>query len=249
MDIDAYLKRIGVSGRKKPDLEFLTELQRRHLLSIPFENLDIVPLGKPFGIDTNKFFEKLVLKNRGGFCYENNTVFGMALSELGFDVTYLSAGVMNEKNEFGPEFDHMTLLVRLEKDYLADVGFGDSSHSPLAFDEEPRTDLSGAFRIHRNDDSTFFLEKNVEGQWKPEHRFTLIPHTFSEYEMMCRYHQTSADSPFTRKSLCTIATEHGRFRLSDMNFAITHDGEKTERTLSSQEEWKDVLKTHFGIVL
>src|SRR5437867_30164 len=124
MDLDAYLKRIGIAKRRKPDLEFLTELQTRHMLSIPFENLDIVPLRKPFGINPECFFNKLVISNRGGFCYENNTVFGMALEELGFDVTYLSAGVMNEKNEFGPEFDHMALLVRLDQEYLADAGFG-----------------------------------------------------------------------------------------------------------------------------
>lgn len=249
MNIDAYLKRIGIAEKKKPDLDFLAELQNRHLLSISFENLDIVPLRRPFGIDVKKFFKKIVIDNRGGFCYENNAIFGAALESLGYNVTYLSAGVMNDKGEFGPEFDHMTLFVQLDDNYLVDVGFGDSSRVPLPMNGEQQTDVSGTYRINSNADGVFHLEKDENEAWKPQYRFTLKPRTLSEYESMCRYHQTSPDSPFTSKSLCTIATVDGRVRVSGMNFAITCGSEKTERILSSENEWKEVLKSQFGVVI
>jgi N-hydroxyarylamine O-acetyltransferase len=63
---------------------------------------------------------------RGGFCYELNRLFAALLRALGFDVAMLSAGVANGGGEFGPEFDHMALLVALSERWLADVGFGDS---------------------------------------------------------------------------------------------------------------------------
>lgn len=249
MNIDAYLKRIGITKKRKPDLDFLTELQNRHLLSIPFENLDIVPLRRPFSIDTEKFIKKIVSDNRGGFCYENNAVFGAALESLGYNITYLSAGVMNDKGEFGPEFDHMTLLVHLDTDHLVDVGFGDSSRVPLPMNGELRTDVSGTYRVHNNVSDVFYLEKLEEEVWKPQYKFTLKPRTLSEYEAMCRYHQTSPDSPFTSKSLCTIATTDGRNTVSGMNFAITSGLQKTERVLSSEEEWEEVLKSQFGVTI
>ncbi len=47
----------------------------------------------------------------------------------------LSAGVANAEGGFGPDFDHMTLMVTLDERWLADVGFGDSFNEPLLIDE------------------------------------------------------------------------------------------------------------------
>src|SRR5262245_2570020 len=62
------------------------------MLTVPFENLDI-HLGRPIVLDDDVFFDKIVERRRGGFCYELNGLFAALLRELGFDVTMLSAGV------------------------------------------------------------------------------------------------------------------------------------------------------------
>ena len=41
MDREAYLRRIGYEGAADPTLATLRGLHRAHLLSVPFENLDI----------------------------------------------------------------------------------------------------------------------------------------------------------------------------------------------------------------
>jgi N-hydroxyarylamine O-acetyltransferase len=70
---------------------------------------------------------------------------------------------------------------------------------------------------------------------------------------MCRYHQTSPESHFTRGRICSRATEQGRITLSDMRFITTFDSDgeqvRQERTLSSEEEYADALRQHFGIVM
>jgi len=93
--------------------------------TVPFENLDI-HLKRPIVLEDNALFDKIVTRKRGGFCYELNGLFAALLRALGFDVVMLSAGVANPEREFGPDFDHMALLVTLEQSWLADVGFGDS---------------------------------------------------------------------------------------------------------------------------
>ena len=74
MDVNLYLDRIGFKGNVEPSLQVLANLQKRHLLTVPFENLDI-HYGIPIKLDTALFFDKIVINKRGGFCYELNGLF------------------------------------------------------------------------------------------------------------------------------------------------------------------------------
>ena len=111
IDIDAYFQRIGYQGERSPTLETLRFLHRAHMQSVPFENLNIGH-GWPIVTTEEALFRKIVSGRRGGFCYELNGLFAALLRALGFDVTLLSARVVNAAGEVGPEFDHLTLLVR-----------------------------------------------------------------------------------------------------------------------------------------
>ena len=111
MNSSAYLRRISYRGERAPTAATLEELHRAHLLAVPFENLDI-HLGRPIVLEPDPLFDKIVTRRRGGFCYELNGLFVLLLRDLGFEVTLLAAGVARADGGFGPEFDHLTLLVR-----------------------------------------------------------------------------------------------------------------------------------------
>jgi N-hydroxyarylamine O-acetyltransferase len=66
---------------------------------------------------------------------------------------------------------------------------------------------------------------------------------------MCRYHQTSPESPFTQKRVCTRATLDGRITVTGMRLIVTAKGEKQESEFASHEEWTAALREHFGIDL
>ena len=129
-DLPAYLKRIGFRGLARPDLETLEALQRAHVGAVPFENLD-VQLHRPVGLDLDYCFDKIVRQRRGGWCFELNGVLGWALREIGFDVMRMSAGVMRERLGDEQMGNHLCLLVRIDRPYLVDVGFGGSLALPL----------------------------------------------------------------------------------------------------------------------
>src|SRR5688500_17222542 len=96
MDVARYLARINYSGPTVPTIETLLGLQRAHLYTVPFENLDI-GLGRPIQPEAAAIEEKIVARRRGGFCYELNGLFALLLRELGFRVTLLAAGVYSDK--------------------------------------------------------------------------------------------------------------------------------------------------------
>ena len=249
MNVPAYLARIGYAGPATPTVEVLRALHRAHMLSVPFENLDI-SRGRKIVVDQDAYARKIVEERRGGFCYEMNGAFAALLQAMGFKVTLLSARVARQDGSFGPEFDHLTLRVDLDRPWLADVGFGDSFVEPLRLlPGIAQKDGSQIYRITESA-SVLQLEKWDAGEiWKPQYGFTLQPRHIGEFVEMCHYHQTSPDSSFTRKRLCSRATPDGRITLSDMKLLITRNANKEERTLSSQDEWRETLREHFDIVL
>ena len=162
MNIDAYLKRINYSGSLEPTAETLRALQVAHLFAVPFENLSI-HAGEPIVLNEDALFGKIVENRRGGFCYEANGLFASLLRALGFEVAMLSAGVATRDGGFGPDFDHMTLMVTLAERWLVDVGFGDSFLEPLLLDSrDEQVQGTRAFRIIE-DNSHLILQRRDAG--------------------------------------------------------------------------------------
>ncbi|HYL44853.1 MAG TPA: arylamine N-acetyltransferase [Ktedonobacteraceae bacterium] len=252
MDIQAYLKRIDYHGPSLPTFQTLAELQEAHLLAVPFENLNI-SLGRTISLDEKTLFHKIVTQRRGGFCYELNGLFAALLQALGFQVSMLSAGVAQQEGGFGPEFDHMALLVQLEGSWLVDVGFGDSFYRPLPLEEwSEHIQADYTYRLLRNG-SYWTLQRRPDSTtdeaWENQYRFTLQAHQLGDYTEMCHYQQTSPQSFFTRKRTCTRMTRSGRITLSDMRLIITEYGKRNERLLTSQQEYTQALWEYFGITL
>jgi len=252
--MQSYLDRIGYRGPLTPTAETLRALQVAHLQTVPFENLSI-HARQPIVLDDESLFDKVVVRRRGGFCYELNGLFAALLRALGFEVTMLSAAVARPDGTFGPDFDHMALLVTLEERWLADVGFGDSFRDPLRLDE--RGEQPEGARTFRIDDDGGNLPHHLlllrrdssEEPWQPQYRFTLQPYEFPDYAGMCHFHQTSPESHFTRQTLCSLATPDGRVTLSGMKLITTCDGERQERVLGSEGERAALLREMFGVTI
>ena len=249
MDVTAYLKRINYHGPTAPSAETLRALQLAHLQTVPFENLSI-HAGEPIVLNEDALFGKIIENRRGGFCYEANGLFAGLLRALGFDVTMLSAGVAKKDGGFGPDFDHMTLMVRLAERWLVDVGFGDSFLEPLLLDSrDEQVQGRRAFRIVEDNSHLILQRRDDGGDWEPQYRFTLQPHTFADYEQMCHFHQTSPDSHFTKAPLCSLATPEGRVTLSGVRLITTSAQQRSERPLTDRDSFDHILRDQFGIVM
>jgi len=248
-DLAAYLARIHYTGSTAASHDTLRALHRAHMLSVPFENLDI-GLGRKIRCEEETLVRKVVELRRGGFCYELNGAFAALLRELGFQVTLLSARVPRDDGSHSPEFDHLALRVDLDEAWLADVGFGDSFVEPLRLEvgvEQPQNRRK--FRIVEEDGSLHMEMAEPGKDFKRQYSFTLTPRKLEDFAGMCHYHQTSPESPFTRKSVCSMATVDGRITIADRRLIFTRNGQKEESGLGSEEEWREALARYFGVVL
>ena len=235
-DLAAYLRRLGLGRAERPSLPFLTRLQRRHLLRVPFENLDIF-WGRPIPLDVRRAWSKVVELRRGGFCYELNALFASALSAMGFHVSLLSARVWRKhERTWGPEFDHLTLSVTLDQTYLVDVGFGDAFRAPMPLSAVEQSDVSGKYRLVEGEwPDELVLEHAAKDHWRSLYRISREPRSLQSFAGMNTWHQTAAASPFTGHAVFTLARPWGRLTLTDRNAIETRRGRIHRLRLGSGE--------------
>ncbi|MEU3788848.1 arylamine N-acetyltransferase family protein [Streptomyces fructofermentans] len=258
---DAYLRRIGAAHPAWPTVDVLRELQLRHLLTVPFENLSI-HLGEEIVLQEKRLVEKVVGARRGGFCYELNGAFGALLSALGFGVTLLAGRVYGEKNRLGIPYDHLALRVRTVDggDLLADVGFGAHSHYPLALEERgEQADPGGTFRVivagadpaGVQGSAGQFGDLEVVKDGKSQYRLETRPRVLGDFTAGAWWHSTSPASHFTRSLVCSRVTEDGgRVTLSGRTLTVTGpDGRKETSELVADEDVLTAYRERFGIVL
>lgn len=249
MDPAAYLVRIGYRGRVPPTLSTLRALHRQHLLQVPFENLDI-HLGRPIVLDEAAFFDKIVTRRRGGFCYELNGLFAWLLERLGFAVTRLSARVTSG-DRAGPEFDHLALLVQVAGErWLVDVGFGQSFVEPLRLERALLQEQADhAYRLIEEPSGWVMSERAADGVWSERYRFTLVRRRLGEFAARCRYHQESSASTFTQQRVCSRLLPGGRLTLTDDTLIETIGRERRETPVTGDARYRALLRDRFDIDL
>lgn len=231
-------------------MKTLRGLHEKHLLSVPFENLDI-HLGRPIILNDDAFYKKIINQQRGGYCYELNGSFASLLTRLGFRVRMLSAKVASKNRGFTPEFDHMALLVSLKGRWLADVGFGDSFTEPKRLDYSgPQTDDGRDYCITRSAGARLLSRRNIEKSlWEPQYVFSLRPRKLEDFAARNRYQQASPNSHFKKGRLCSRLTQDGRVTLTDTKLIVTRGRRRIERPVKGREEFDRLLRKWFGMNL
>ncbi len=247
MDLHAYLDRIGYSGDVSPDLETLRAMHRAHFLRVPFENLDI-SRGVRIAVDEAVNFEKIVTRRRGGFCLELTGTFARALRQIGFRVDVIGARVLSEGHLSHP-MSHMTLIVHLDEDWIADVGFGGRIIEPLRLNERGDQVFGSRCYVVENDGDHWFVTCMETGYDTMTYTFVMQPREFEEFHPVCDWLQTSPDSRFTQGDVISLATPAGRTTLARGRL-ITFDGvRREEKEVPSAEEQLAIISEQFGMNL
>lgn len=251
LDLDAYLTRIGHTGARDVCLPVLRELVARHSGAIAFENIDPVA-GRAPSLDLGSLQRKLIHGGRGGYCYEQNTLFLAALRALGFT----AAGLMARVRRGVPAHvetarSHMLLRVDLpEGPFLADVGFGGlTPTAPLALrvGEEQGTP-NETFRLIGHE--AFVLQGCVSGAWEDVYHFTMQEERAADYEQANWYTATRPDAMFAQNLIVTLPAPGVRRMLFNGHFTERRtDGARERRTLRTRRDYDDVLRGVFGLTL
>ncbi|WP_179223745.1 arylamine N-acetyltransferase family protein [Paenibacillus tyrfis] len=236
MDVSLYLQRIEAAEPVQLTLDGLTQLQKRHVTRIPFENLDILR-GIPIALRTDDLFDKLVNRRRGGVCYELNGLFSELLRRIGFETHMIAATVYRGEGQWGTEGSHATNLVRLEgRPYLVDVGFGGNSpRRPVPVTGEEIRDADGFYRIrpYAELQNGYVLEKKEDRDWTILYRFDPEAKRLDDFAEVCDVTQYAPESPFNKVYFLMKVTEEGRITLFDHSLTVVDGPNKTKETIEA----------------
>ncbi|RBL87459.1 arylamine N-acetyltransferase [Streptomyces cavourensis] len=247
--LSRYLERIGHDGPVAPDIATVAALMRRQLFTVPFENLD-VQAGLGVSLVPEDIVDKILERGRGGYCYEVNGLFAMALQALGIPYRYVAARPM-----FYPvkrPRTHMALVVHASgADWLCDLGFGSYGiRAPLALedlDREVRQDMD-RFMLSRTENGDFLLKAWAGGQWQNQYGFDLSPQEWIDFAPANYLNSTHPDAIFVQKRVVVLHAETGRSILLGNALKVVGADSVEESTLD-EAGVTEALQGRFGLAV
>jgi len=249
-DLQSYFTRVNYTGPREPTLDVVRDLQFRHTHTVPFENLDVL-LGREIRLETEALTAKLIEGRRGGYCFEQNGLFGMVLTALGFTVTPLAARVRWQvPDDVQTGRTHMLLKVDLaEGPYIVDVGFGGlNPTAPFAL--TPGLEQTTSLETYRIGpwNGGYELQARLGGAWATLYRFTLEPQLPPDQEISNWFVSTAPTSRFVLNLTLALPVDDRRYTILNDRFTVRYrDGRVEERTLDGADALVDTVRQYFGL--
>ncbi|XP_044284006.1 arylamine N-acetyltransferase, pineal gland isozyme NAT-3-like [Varanus komodoensis] len=277
MNIEDYFARISYDGpQDKLDLETLAAIFLCHIRAVPFENLSI-HCDEPIMLELEAIYDKIVKRNRGGWCLENNQLLFWAFQMMGYEVSLLGSCSYDPITEtYNESLNHLILKVVIGGHiYIVDGGFGVACQmwQPMELvsgKDQPQS--PGIFRFTEADGVWYFDKlKRKRCKADPGNRslyfdvpedvscknifsFTLQPRTIEEFQPAHVYYQTHPDSFFKKKSICSLQTTSGfqaliGWTFTEMKYNYKDNMDLVERTTLTDQEVENILLERFSIRL
>jgi len=252
-DKDAYIKRIGLENEKIPlTKKGLDRVQFANLCAIPFENLDIFDYHVKFDLGTDEMFDKLIMKHRGGYCFELNAIYMELLEAIGFEVYPVGVRILLGRDKGNiPPIAHRASIVTLgNRRYFTDVGYGLSSAPgvSICIDEYNEQDVLGD--IYTVEDRPYntkvIIQHKPEG---PSEMFMFVPDPFNRLDFVAYNTAMQLAGYFHEKRMVNLRKPGGSISIDGDTFRRTQGNERIETTLKTGAEVLKVLIEEFGMLL
>lgn len=245
--LPAYLNRIGFHGEAKADIATVTAIMRCQLFTVPFENLD-VQAGKIVSLIPEEIVEKILYRNRGGYCYEVNGLFAMALQALEIPYYFVASRPMFYAAK-RPK-THMAIVLTLDGvEWLCDLGFGSYGiRAPLSLtllDTDVQQDFD-TFKLSKVNDREYLVQALVDGTWANQHAFDLNPQEWIDFMPANYLNSTHPDAVFVQKMLVILHNQTGRKILFGDMLKTIANGHVEKETIHDSER-ANILANTFGL--
>ncbi|ERF48557.1 arylamine N-acetyltransferase [Staphylococcus sp. EGD-HP3] len=243
--LDEYIN-ADVDTYNEVNLATLNHLIQHYVLHVPFENIN-VQNKQPIALDDESMLHKIIVEQRGGFCYEQNRLFRNFLMAKGFTVKMVAATI-HTGDGWAMEGSHMSLVVTLpEGDFVADVGYADVPQQALPLSQSKIVeDVNGYFKIEWIVETNFqFLKYNGEA-WVIQYQATNVSQTLADFAAGIEFNQYDAQSIFVRELIISKAVADGRVTMSKRNVTISK-GEHKKKIAIDRTNYRAMLAHYFGI--
>lgn len=251
LQIQQYLRKLQLNDFEPAvNLATLTKLQDAHLKYIPYENFDCLN-GKITSLKRQDMFNKVIMHNRGGICFELNGLYNWLLESLGFDVTSYSARFIDKMETYQLRRHRVMCVALGEKRYLTDVGVNsESPRVPLEITEGLiQSDSISQYKFTRSEFWGWLLWQKEHGKiWKRLFGFTEEPQIDKDFITASFWCDAHPDSPFIKSKKLSIFREDCNITIRGNYLKFYLGGRvKYRYKINTGAELKEILWEYFGI--
>ena len=243
LDLDAYLTRIGVSGRHPPSRSALDQLLEAHVRTFTFDNIDVL-LDQHPGVALDVVQAKFVGRGRGGYCFEHGTLFAAALERLGYTVER-RLGRVGDPNEKART--HTVVVVTLDNQrLLCDPGFGVSTLRAIPLVDGAEDDYGGRTlrvrEVAEGSGRAWELHRLGQDGWELAHTHDELPVRPVDVVHGNHYTSTFPNSIFRQMLMVAGFAGDRHLTLTGSTMTVRRAGEPTEHREIAVEELPALLR-------
>lgn len=250
--IDEYIAHLGITRSPEVTEDFLVHLTRAHLEVVPFENLEVHYEHREPSLTACDLFDKVVVNNRGGYCFELNKLFYLLLKGLGFSCYPVPARVVHHREELRP-YSHRATVVDIQgRKWFCDVGFGgagpkgavrmDTEEIQSIFDD--RFLVAPDHDVYKGELAIYRFENDI-----PEKVlvFRDQPYMEADFVTLNSYYSTYPRSPFVNKRILYRCKSDGWISLTQNTVIRMTNGVQQTVELQTEDQIQELLAQEFHL--
>ena len=243
-----YLKSLGLNKQIKT-LTDITKLIKIHVQTFAFSSMKVL-LKQEINLNLDDIHNDIVLRKRGGYCFEHNKLFYEVLKELGFDVQFYLARVINNMHNEVPQTHRFTLLNFENEKYLIDVGIGFRSPCvPVKFGNTITSSHLGiSFSIKEFEDNSFGLQLLQNNEPFTVTHFDLNKCYEADFEMGHFYTHKHPQSSFLNNLIISTISSNTIFSLRNKNYLKIYRNHQETLIIEDEDEFSRILKDDFNCI-
>lgn len=243
---DSTLASLGLT-RAEPDLALLADITSRYVARFPFASVGVW-LGDDLPLDPASLHERIVVRGRGGYCFEHNGLLFTVLEDLGYDVRLRLARVIHNR-DVHPGLTHRITQVTVGgDDVIVDVGFGPlGPQLPVPLSGEVSGTPSRPFRVAEPRPGEFHVQCVVDGEFYSLYRFELARYGPSDCDLGHFYSHRHPSAVFVNNLVASRIIGDEVRSLRNGVYAVTGVDDVADSEVGSAEDLRTVLGEAFGI--
>lgn len=241
-----YLAALGLEPGP-PTRALLEEVVRRHVATFAFTSVG-PRLGDELPLAPEALLDRIVVRRRGGYCFEQNGLAYAALAELGYAPRLYLARVLLSGDPH-PGLTHRVTVVDLDgAPHLVDVGFGaPGPHLPVPLDGAEVGSRWRRFRVAELRPGHLHLQRRYDGDWRSLYRFELLEYGANDCEVGHFYSHRHPEAAFVTTLVGSTIHEEEERSLVGLDYRVTRPDGVEQRTVSSAPELRRLYADELGV--
>ena len=241
-----YLDALGLEPAE-PGHAFLTRIIRRHVATLAFSSIG-PRLRDDLPLDAESLLDRILVRGRGGYCFEQNGLLFEVLQELGFDARIQLARVIHNQ-DVHPGLTHRVTVVEMAgRSYVADVGFGPLGPAyPVPMPGSASTDDDVRFRVHEARPGEFHLQSIVDGDRYSLYRFDLVRYGQSDCELGHFYSHRHPEATFVNNLVASLILDDEVRSLRNHEYWVIREDGTTTTRITGAAQLRDLLAAELGL--